>query len=202
MQYVFCMKHSALTGMTQLNNQSSRGLLIILLMLSLLMSSRAIFKEECTQLRISDRNNDDYFVRITGDVMKPGIYSFSETVNIDELIKISGGLKTADQLNPHTAGLNLKSGAWINVEHKNNRTIFSQKEIAAFHRVTLGIPIDINRESVEGLTAVPGIGNVLASRIVDERARKNGFNDLNEIKRVHGIGDRLYERILQYVSIH
>ncbi len=73
--------------------------------------------------------------------------------------------------------------------------------MSAFHKVTLGIPISINRESVEGLTAIPGIGNSLARTIKEERIKRNGFTDINELKTLPGIGDKLFLKIESYVRL-
>jgi len=85
---------------------------------------------------------------------------------------------------------------------KNRTDYYSEKgEISAFHKITLGIPININKESVEGFTAIPGIGSTLARTIGEERKKRNGFKDLNELKTLPGIGERLFAKIKPYVRI-
>ena len=74
-------------------------------------------------------------------------------------------------------------------------------EMTAFRKVTLGIPIDINRESATGLTAIPGIGKSLARTISDERVKRNGFKDINELKTLPGIGEKLFSKIAPYIRI-
>ena len=74
-------------------------------------------------------------------------------------------------------------------------------EMTAFQKVTLGIPIDINRESAIGLTAIPGIGKSLARTISDERVKRNGFKDINELKTLPGIGEKLFSKIAPYIRI-
>ena len=48
----------------------------------------------------------------------------------------------------------------------------------------LGLPIDVNRASVEDLQALPGIGPVMAARIHQARP----FRTLDELREVSGIG--------------
>lgn len=74
-------------------------------------------------------------------------------------------------------------------------------EMSSFHRVTLGMPVSINTESEEGLTAVPGIGPVLAESIVKARNEQGGFRALEDLKSVRGIGDKTYNKIIAYVSL-
>lgn len=50
--------------------------------------------------------------------------------------------------------------------------------------------IDINTAESAELQLLPGIGPVLAQRIVDDRAANGRFLSLNDLKRVKGIGDK------------
>ena len=74
-------------------------------------------------------------------------------------------------------------------------------DMSAFHKVTLGIRVSINKESVDGLTAIPGIGNSLARTIEKERIKRNGFTDINELKSLPGIGDKLFLKIEPYIKL-
>ncbi len=70
-----------------------------------------------------------------------------------------------------------------------------RSEISAFQKITLGIPISVNSEGIEGLTAVPGIGPGIAGRIVRERNKNGDFKTLDEIKTIRGIGPGLYAKM-------
>jgi competence protein ComEA len=49
-------------------------------------------------------------------------------------------------------------------------------------------PVDINHASEDELQALPGIGSVLASRIVETRERDGPFASLDDLRRVRGLG--------------
>uniref|UniRef100_A0A832I0Y6 Helix-hairpin-helix domain-containing protein n=1 Tax=Eiseniibacteriota bacterium TaxID=2212470 RepID=A0A832I0Y6_UNCEI len=55
--------------------------------------------------------------------------------------------------------------------------------------------LDLNRASVSELDALPGIGPVLARRIVEHRARHGPFRRVEELRAVRGVGPRLLERL-------
>jgi DNA uptake protein ComE-like DNA-binding protein len=57
-----------------------------------------------------------------------------------------------------------------------------------------GAKLDINSASMEALQNIPGVGNVLAGRIV--RARP--FKSSNDLRHVKGIGDRNYQKLRPY----
>ena len=51
-------------------------------------------------------------------------------------------------------------------------------------------PLDINSAPVEVLAELPGIGEVLAERIVEYRAEHGPFKTVEELTEVSGIGER------------
>jgi len=55
-------------------------------------------------------------------------------------------------------------------------------------------PIDVNHASQEDLQVIPGIGPVLAKRIVDYRAKNGYFRTVQDLIEVKGIGPKLLLR--------
>jgi competence ComEA-like helix-hairpin-helix protein len=64
------------------------------------------------------------------------------------------------------------------------------------------IEIDLNLAEVRELSLLPGVGPVLARRIVDNRRRLGGFESIESLRRVRGIGEKKLEQIrpLGFVS--
>ena len=62
-------------------------------------------------------------------------------------------------------------------------------------------PIDINSATAGELTALPGIGEVLAARIVAYRDEFGNFLSIEELADVRGIDEKKIETIRQYVTI-
>ena len=51
-------------------------------------------------------------------------------------------------------------------------------------------PLDVNAASAEELAELPGIGRVLAERIVDYRTEHGPFEAAEDLTEVSGIGER------------
>jgi competence protein ComEA len=58
-----------------------------------------------------------------------------------------------------------------------------------------GSPIDLNTASLEQLDALPGVGPVLAQRILDWRSQNGRFSTVDELGEVSGIGEKVLERL-------
>jgi competence ComEA-like helix-hairpin-helix protein len=61
--------------------------------------------------------------------------------------------------------------------------------------------LELNRADAGALRALPGIGPVLAERIVAHRSRHGPFETLDDLRAVRGIGPRLIERIRSEAAI-
>ena len=61
--------------------------------------------------------------------------------------------------------------------------------------------ININIATQTELTDLPGIGSVLASRIVDHRRQHGDFQRIEEIKNVSGIGEKRFEAIQEKITV-
>lgn len=60
-------------------------------------------------------------------------------------------------------------------------------------------PVNINTAGIRELSALPGIGEVLARRILDFRDKNGSFSRPEELLNVEGIGVGKLEEILDYV---
>jgi len=61
--------------------------------------------------------------------------------------------------------------------------------------------VDLNRATKEELMALPGIGEVLADRIIEERTTGGLFLTPAEVQRVSGIGPKTFEKIESLIVV-
>ena len=62
-------------------------------------------------------------------------------------------------------------------------------------------PLDLNRATVADLDQLPGIGQVLAERIVARRTEAGPYTAVEELREVTGIGAKLYSQIAPLVTV-
>jgi len=61
-------------------------------------------------------------------------------------------------------------------------------------------PVDINQASVETLATLPGIGDVKAQAIIEDRNANGPFTSLNDLTRVTGIGEGTVQNLDDQVT--
>ena len=60
--------------------------------------------------------------------------------------------------------------------------------------------VNVNLASIDELQTIPRIGPAMAKRIVDYRTANGGFKNLEDLKKVKGIGEATFNKIRPYVS--
>jgi competence protein ComEA len=63
-------------------------------------------------------------------------------------------------------------------------------------------PVNINTASKEELMTLPGVGAVMAERILAYRAKVGSFKSCEEMRNVKGIGKRRLEQLLPLITVH
>lgn len=61
--------------------------------------------------------------------------------------------------------------------------------------------ININTATQEQLRTLPGIGEVIAQRILDYRNEHGSFESIYDLNDVPGIGEKRIEALLEYVTV-
>lgn len=61
--------------------------------------------------------------------------------------------------------------------------------------------ININTASIKELTKLNGIGDTIASSIIEYRDTNNGFKTIDEIKKVKRIGEKTFNKIKDFITV-
>ena len=88
---------------------------------------------------------------------------------------------------------------------ENNKTNDSQKNNSNDIREEMDEPlntlVNINTATKETLMSLKGIGESKADKIIEYRNTQGTFKTIDEIKNVSGIGDSVYEKIKDYITV-
>lgn len=127
-----------------------------------------------------------------------GIIIEAETAVTGELPSTEA--KTSADISPEPK----KTSSSPNVKQLSDSTEASQDSTEIIKTEANGVSddkIDINTAALEELDTLPGIGPVLAQRIIDYRNSYGDFSSVEEILYVDGIGEKTFEKIVNHIKV-
>lgn len=161
-------------------------------------------------------------IDIKGEIITPGVYELTTNNTVMDAINKAGGLtKTSD-----TSNINLSK----KLEDEMVIIIYSKEEIKQMKEDKVECPpcnnacikeddekakidkeetketlvngkININEASLEELQTLDGIGEAKANAIIEYRNNNGSFKSIEDIKNVSGIGDSIYEKIKNNITV-
>ncbi len=84
---------------------------------------------------------------------------------------------------------------WLGVGWLGGGMSSPQRDAAESSGSATLLRIDVNVADERELSLLPGVGPVLARRIVSNRERQGQFGSVDELQRVHGVGPKTIERL-------
>ena len=165
-----------------------------------------------------------YSFDIKGAVINPGVYTLEKGKRIIDAINIAGGLIENADTSVNNLSKKISDEMVIVIYTKEDVMNFSKvqekeeqikKECVDYNTEInnngcieediiaseVDTKISINTADVKLLMTVPGIGESKAKSIIEYRKVNGEFKDILEIKNVSGIGDALFEKIKDYITV-
>lgn len=124
----------------------------------------------------------DVVVHVVGAVASPGVVRLPAGSRVDDAIRAAGGARTTKAL----ASVNL---ARVIVD--GEQIIVDSAGLAAVTTRAGQSTISLNHADAGELETLPGVGPVLAARIVEWRTAHGAFRSIDELAEVSGIGSAL-----------
>ena len=162
------------------------------------MSKENTEKEVDSNFELSDSkitsNTDekDIIVYVTGAIQSPGLYKLSSVSTVGDVIKGAGGVLPYADVEAINLAETVQGGQHVHIKfnfHGNPEALLRNQKI------------NINTASVKELDALPGIGPTMAKRIEEYRQSKGAFTSIEDIKHVKGIGDGLFKKIRDRITV-
>ncbi len=84
---------------------------------------------------------------------------------------------------------------------KNTQTSTTKPSTSAPTQPTAPVKLNLNTANVDELSTLPGIGPVIAQRIVDYRNEHGAFSTFKDLDKVKGIGEARIAELQEYVYV-
>ena len=163
---------------------------IIVLLIALILAGGAVLLYRQTSSPSSAEiiifpPSPEICVYVEGEVVNPGTYTLETGDHVAEAVKAAGGFTPgADQGSVNLAAT-LRDGEQI-------------------HIYKLGdIPQKININTAEAwlLESLPGIGEMLAQRIINHRTTNGYFQQIEDLQKVDGIGPAVFDKVKDKIAV-
>lgn len=142
-------------------------------------------------------------VHVAGAVVRPGVYHLPPGSRVVDAVEAAGGALPEAALDNVNLAQPLEDGQRLWVPFQGQPTPTPSREaMPTAEATTIAVlRVDLNTAGAEELEALPGIGPVLARRIVAYREEHGPFKRVEDLMKVRGIGPVLLEKIRPYVYV-
>ena len=157
--------------------------------------------EENTEEDIKE--NQIIMVHISGEVYSPGLVELEAGSRVIDAVELAGGLKKDADIDRINLAKKLVDEEKIYVPkigEEETPIEISAVGMSNNTNANTNGQIDINTCTKEELMSLPGIGEVLAQRVIEYR-EQNPFKTIEDIKNVSGIGDKKFESIKDLITV-
>lgn len=166
-----------------------------------------------TTLKENNTEENLVIIHITGSVKKPGIVKLKEGSRIEDAIEAAGGLTESADITKVNLAYVLEDGTKIKIPSISDEDLGSDKIIEYGSGENIIIEedktstiknnqsVNINKATEIELQTLPGIGESLANKIIEYRNQNGKFLNIEDIKKVNGIGESKYSNIKDLITV-
>jgi competence protein ComEA len=142
-------------------------------------------------------------VAVAGAVRRPGLVTLPAGSRVDDAVRAAGGVRPGGRLGLLNLARRLVDGEQVVVGASvpDPSTAAGVAAAPAPDGAASAAPLDLNTATAAQLDALPGIGPVLAQRIVDHRTRNGPFRSVDDLRQVSGIGDAKFATLRSAVTV-
>jgi competence protein ComEA len=140
-------------------------------------------------------------VHVVGDVRRPGIVQLPLGARVADAIRRAGGLKPGSRAPALNLARVLADGEQIVVGDSSPGVAAVGEPSPIPSAASSTSPLDLNTATVDQLDTLPGVGPVLAARIIEWRLAHGRFASVDELREVSGVGERRFAELSPLVRV-
>ena len=163
------------------------------------LQNEIVYEDQTSAVEYIEPENT-IVVYITGAVQNPGVIDIPEDSRVIDAINAAGGLTSSADLEAINMAQRVKDGQHVTVpeisSNENDNRIASKKSTST-QKNSL---VNINTADESELISLPGIGPATAKKIIDYRENNGAFIEIEDIKKVRGIGQSKFENMKDFIT--
>lgn len=142
-------------------------------------------------------------VHVSGAVRSAGVHELPAGARVDDAVNAAGGARRGARTERLNLARPVRDGEQIHVPRAGEAAGAAAVGAAAAGGGISGADavVDVNRASPPELEALPGVGPVLAARIVAYRDEHGTFTSADDLLAVEGIGDKTLAALRDHVTV-
>ena len=152
----------------------------------------------------TEDTNRSVFAYICGEVQKPGVFEVKEGDRIVTLLELAGGFTENAAVTAVNLAEPVTDGEKIYIPSiEEYEAAIQSGEAADFNPQSeaSGGLVNINKADKKTLLTLPGIGDAKASAIIEYRKNKGRFESVEDIMKVSGIGESIFDQIKSLITV-
>ena len=165
-------------------------------------------------------NKKTVTVHVIGEVNSPGVVTLEEGARIIDAINSAGGKTEDADLTRVNLAYVIEDGVQIYIPSINETSKISENGQGTIEYMTEGpgddiiissasqenedekqVMVNINTANIEKLQTLPGIGESIATKIIEYRDKNGKFKTIEDIKNVSGIGENKFNNIKDKITV-
>lgn len=138
-------------------------------------------------------------VDVQGEVINPGVYQLPAGSRVGDAIKAAGGVQKGSDSSSVNLARFIEDGEQIYVS--NVDVIEQGRSGQNSNRIVGQGRLNVNRANESELDGLPGVGPVLAQRIIAYRNEHGNFGAVEDLQKVAGIGPAKFSELRTFVTV-
>ncbi len=142
-------------------------------------------------------------VYITGEVLTPGVYDIKEGDRIENIINYAGGTTVNANVDIINLSEIVEDEQHIVIPNINEseESMNVSGDSGVTGKSNDSTKVNINKASLEELKAISGVGDTIATNIIQYREENGNFKSIEDIKNVTGVGEKSFEKMKNQITV-